>query len=374
MNKKEITELKKMFAINNVNLTRISTCYVTHEKEKLFPRTNAFLSLPEEEMFKYLDIFRKCLSGTIGKNLFNIACDSKDSGHGDIERLRKSRLSNDDMTDAMFDAIIESYNHVENYLIVMIHGAYDVPGKGLDGQLMDDASDYVYEYIMTCICPVKLSDAALSVDYKSEAVKDRERDWVVGAPINGILYPAFNDRNEDVNNALFFAKKPDEKQELFLETLLGSEYPLTQKESKNWFAATVNAMANENCAFEVAKQINEELVGYAAELQEGEPAVIDKQNLEKIIKKCGFEDDKVRFFNEFYDETVGCGKAVSISNITDTKSMTVECDNCKVKIDSEYADSLTTQMVDGRLCLVIPLNNNNVEVNGIPVKTGKLSD
>ncbi len=32
----------------------------------------AFLSLPEEEMFKYFDIFKKTLSGTIGKNLINL--------------------------------------------------------------------------------------------------------------------------------------------------------------------------------------------------------------------------------------------------------------------------------------------------------------
>ena len=32
----------------------------------------AFLSLPEEEIYKYLDIFRKSLSGTLGKNLLNM--------------------------------------------------------------------------------------------------------------------------------------------------------------------------------------------------------------------------------------------------------------------------------------------------------------
>ena len=31
-----------------------------------------FLSLPEEEAFKYFDIFKKTLSGTVGKNILNM--------------------------------------------------------------------------------------------------------------------------------------------------------------------------------------------------------------------------------------------------------------------------------------------------------------
>ena len=52
--------------------TRICGCYVNSEKEKQLEMKEAFLSLSDEEMFKYFDIFRKTLSGTIGKNLLNM--------------------------------------------------------------------------------------------------------------------------------------------------------------------------------------------------------------------------------------------------------------------------------------------------------------
>ena len=32
----------------------------------------AFLSLPEEETFKYFNLFKQTLSGTLGKNLLNL--------------------------------------------------------------------------------------------------------------------------------------------------------------------------------------------------------------------------------------------------------------------------------------------------------------
>ena len=74
MNKKEVTEIKKQFTPSNCAITRICGCYVDGEKEKKTEMKDAFLSLPEEEMFKYFDIFRKSLSGTIGKNLLNMEC------------------------------------------------------------------------------------------------------------------------------------------------------------------------------------------------------------------------------------------------------------------------------------------------------------
>lgn len=63
MNKKEIAEIKKQFTPVNCTITRICGCYVDAEKNKKTKIKEAFLSLPEEEMFKYFDFSRKpCLA------------------------------------------------------------------------------------------------------------------------------------------------------------------------------------------------------------------------------------------------------------------------------------------------------------------------
>lgn len=72
MNKKEILEIRKQFSPQNCAITRICGCYVDGDKEKKLEFKEAFLSLPEEEEFKYFDIFKKTLSGTVGKNLLNM--------------------------------------------------------------------------------------------------------------------------------------------------------------------------------------------------------------------------------------------------------------------------------------------------------------
>ena len=58
--------------------------------------------------------------------------------------------------------MISSYDFGENYLILLIHAAYDIPGKTNDGLDMDDASTDVYQYVLCSICPVKLTKDALS--------------------------------------------------------------------------------------------------------------------------------------------------------------------------------------------------------------------
>ena len=72
MNKKEILEIRKQFTPATCAITRICGCYVDHEKTKKMESKDAFLSLPEEEAFKYFDIFKKTLPGTVGKNMLNL--------------------------------------------------------------------------------------------------------------------------------------------------------------------------------------------------------------------------------------------------------------------------------------------------------------
>ena len=183
MNKKEVSEIKKQFTPANCAITRICGCYVNGEKEKKSTFKEAFLSLPEEEMFKYFDILRKTLSGSIGKNLMNMEFPLDTEMEGGTQefllRLRNSRLTDDVLLDAFYDRIIESYDYAEHYLILLIHAAYDVPGKSSDNAEMFDASDEVYDYILCSICPVNLSKPGLSYDTEQNNFHDRIRDWIV---------------------------------------------------------------------------------------------------------------------------------------------------------------------------------------------------
>ena len=112
MNKKEISEIKKQFTQSKCAITRICGCYVDGEKNKKTELKEAFLSLPEEEMFKYFNIFRKTLSGTIGKNLLNMEFPLETEEPGGTQhflmRLKASALKEDYILEEFYDKVIEN--------------------------------------------------------------------------------------------------------------------------------------------------------------------------------------------------------------------------------------------------------------------------
>ena len=55
-----------------------------------------------------------------------------------------------------------------------------------------DESEEVYKYMLCAICPVTLSKPGLGYLEKEQRIGARIRDWVVGAPETGFLFPAFN--------------------------------------------------------------------------------------------------------------------------------------------------------------------------------------
>ena len=118
MNKKEIAEIKRQLTPDRCAVTRICGCYIDGEKNRKAQFKEAFLSLPEEEAFKYFDIFRKTLSGSIGKNLLNMEfpLDSEFTGGTQefLRLLRDSRLEDDALLGQFYDKVVESYDCGEN--------------------------------------------------------------------------------------------------------------------------------------------------------------------------------------------------------------------------------------------------------------------
>lgn len=96
---------------------------------------------------------------------------------------------------------------IENYYIILIHAAYDIPGKASDGDEMFDSSEYVYEHLLCSICPVKLSKAGLCYNEETNSIMDRIRDWIVEVPQKGFLFPLLLSRNSDIHSLLYYSKK-----------------------------------------------------------------------------------------------------------------------------------------------------------------------
>lgn len=372
MTKQEIAEIKKLLTQKNCSITRICGCYVDGEKNKKTEFKQAFLALPEEEMFKYFEILRKTLSGTLGKNLMTLEFPLKSEEEGGAQefllRLRDSKLKDDALLEEYYDKIIANYEYVGNYLILVIHDVYDVPGRTSDGIDMEDASDEIYEYLLTCICPVELSKPGLSYNAEENAFQNRIRDWVVALPETGYLFPAFTDRSSDIHSVLYYSKDPEELKDGFVSELLGCPLPLSAADQKETFQTLIEETLGEDCGIEVVKNIHDKLTEMAEEhKEEPEPLVLAKNEVKTILADSGVSNEKLEAFDQYYDTTAGETTSLLASNVMNTKTFEVKTPDVVIKVNPERTDLIETRNINGRECLVIELGGN-VMVNGITVR------
>lgn len=372
MNKKEVAEIKKRFTKTKCSFTRLCGCYVDAEKQKRLTLKEAFLSLPEEEMFKYIDIFRKTLSGSIGKTMLNMEFPMEQETKEDgtqrfLMKLLESKLTDDDLLNEFYDKIISVYNYPENYFIILTHDAYDIPKITSDGVENFDASEYVYDYILCCICPVKLTKPGLCYNAETNHIQDRIRDWVVEAPQSGFLFPAFNDRNMDIHNLLYYSKKSDELDAVITEEVLGCQLPLPAKSQKETFNNILEESLGLDCDYEVVKTIHENLNQMLAETsEEPEPLALAKEDMSHLLMKSGVEEKEIETFEARFDETVGEDQCLMAANISSPKKFEVATPDVKVTVNPQRTDLVETKIIDGVPYLMIEINDL-VEVNGIQV-------
>lgn len=372
MNKTEVTEIKKIFKKDDNGITRICGCYVDGEKNKRVELKEAFYSLPEEEMFKYVDIFRKTMSGTLGKNLMNMEFPMEEETNDDgkqkfMMKLVDSGLQDDALLDEFYDMVIKTYEYTGNYLIVLIHTAYDIPSITADGIENEDASDYVYNFILCSICPVKLSKAGLCYNPENNSIEDCDRDWIVQAPANGFLFPAFNDRNTDIHSLLYYAKNADEVDIDFSYNLLGCTFPIPAKEQKETFHSLVEESLGTTCDYEMVKNLHENLNEMIEENRENpEPLELDKEDVKKILSSCGVSEEKIDVFEEKFTENIGEDQKLVADNIANLRKFEVRTPNVTIQVNPDRTDLVNTQIIDGVPCIVIECSDE-VEVNGIRV-------
>ena len=374
MNKKEISEIKKLFANENSVISTICGCYVDGDKNKKSMMREAFLSLPQDEMHKYMAIFRKCMTGTLGRNILNMefadAATEVTVSQQKLMDLRDSELKDDAVLETFYDEIIANYNTADNYLILLVYGVYDVPGRTSDGIEMEDASDEIYRHILCCICPVKLSKPGLSYNSEQNGFHERIRDWVVDMPAMGFLYPAFNERSADVNSILYYSSKAEELKFDFVETVLGCTLPMTAGGQKETFQAIIQDTLGDECEFEVVKEIHEQLTELIEEKKDDEtPLELDRKEVVNLLAASGVDTRKIEELENNFEEVAGASMTQPLlaSNVASTRKFEIKTPDVVVQVKPDRTDLVETRMIDNVPYLLITLSDS-VQVNGIDVR------
>lgn len=370
MRNTEILELKKRIKFSSDATFRMEVCYIIGSEKKIQSRMNTYLTnLDESDQHKYLEILKKGLSGVLNRNLLNLSFEKGKNGD-DAQKfllsLRDSALDSPEILDTYYQKIMDSYSTVGNYLVITVYDAYDVMREGNDG-FSQGESEEVYRYIYSCICPVNLAKAALSYHEEENTISARIRDWVVEMPDVGFLYPAFNDRSTDVNNLLYYCKDPVLVRPEIISDCLGCVEELTSVVEKEMFHHVLENVINEvpeYDTFQVVKDVQDSLNEMLENKVFSDEPTIDKKAARELLKNSGIKEEHLGIVEKEFDKEIGENGFLHADRIREKGRIEVKGDNVKVSVKQEASELVEIRVIDGRKCLVIPMDSD-MEVNGI---------
>lgn len=315
MRKKDILELKKRFKKDHCTFTKMCGCYVNGEKNILLKFRETFLNLEEDDYFKYLEIAKKVLSGTIENNIFelNFELNEEHVNEKQLEfmKLKNSQLKDDLLLDDFYNSIINNYDYEGNFLILIFHDAYDIITKTKDNAKLDE-SEEVYEYILCAICPVELSKAGLRYFEEENSIKSRTRDWVVEAPSNGFVFPAFINRTTDVNSIMYYTKNAKDTHPELMENVLGCPSKQTNTEKKETFndilrdALGPDEKKSDHFFMEIQESLNNKIEEHNIIHEDSEtPIFLTDEVIQDILNESGVPDEITTKIEKSYAESFG---------------------------------------------------------------------
>lgn len=399
---KDILELKRRFKKESCTITKMCGCYVNSNKEKVVELNETFLNLDDEEFYKYLDIAKKALSGTIGNNLLDLSFDAAEEESGEKQQyllgLRESALKNPDLLEHLFDLIIENYDYVGNYLILIFHDAYDVITKTNDDLKLDE-SEEVFQYLLCAICPVNLSKPGLGYREDENRIGARIQDWVVGVPDVGFMFPSFIDRSSDIHTLTYYVKDAKDSHPDFIEAL-GCGAKRTATEEKETFHSMVKrAIApiienTDDVLLQIQENLNDMVEENEAAMEdlviiEPEELTLTTEIIKEVLTKNEIPDETVMQIQDHFTEEFQDALPI-VKHLVDEKAieknqkekkeirLMEEVANLKrelepknysdvfLRMKPEKAEKIKTETIDGQKYLMIPMEDEDeINLNGV---------
>lgn len=370
---KEIGEIRRHLRRERSNITAIYGCYVNENKEIISEFRQSTGIMPENESDKYFALLRRTLSGTLGKNLIDIAFKTSqvaDSAeHKLLMDLRSSKLQNEDLRRTFYQKIIDTVVLEGNYLILMACDSYDVPFKSKDDSFQKDQSEEVYTYILCTICPVKQTKANLHYVAEEKLFHDGAMNQMVSAPALGFLFPAFDNRSTNIYNALYYTHDVKASQDAFVDAIFHTPAPKPAAEQKKSFEALLTTALGEDCSMDVVQTVHDELcqrIEMHKESKVPEPLMISKEEVKDVLVSCGVSEEHIAKFSVEYDETFGFETELHPRNIIDNKHFEVKTPDVLIKVDPARSDLIETRIIGGVKYILI-CADENVEVNGVNI-------
>ena len=374
MNKKEIAEIKKNFSddCNFFTINRVVTAFVDAEKNIKCKTNQLYNIMPQDESELILANLKKTLSGRIGANLLEYPFPKNAILEGGQQQflwgVLKSKLADEEIVDNFLNTIVEKVEYVSTYSIFTAHCTYSVLKKTKMDEIDEDSDSSDYNFIITAICPVNLRIDGLIYNEEENAIAKKEgSDRIVEMPTDGFLFPLFKDRAPDVNGVLYYCKNAKKPNTSMIEEFLGCEFTMTGQNEKEVFHSILGKVVADELDYDMITKVNDKIQNFIDQTaHETEIATIDSQKMNSILWEAGVSQEKLVNLDKVFEQATE-NKPLTAVNLVEKKTV-VAVPSITVNIGKGGADKVKTQMIGGRNCLVIALDDPEISINGLEMR------
>ncbi|WP_304684424.1 DUF4317 family protein [Ileibacterium valens] len=374
MNNEELKEIRRQYKKKNknFNIYRVAYSYVIPAiPETQIPsfEIKDWEDFREAEQEIFLSIFKKALSGKIGKNLMEYEFEREAGQENGYQKklytLNKSLLKDEELVTKLRDEIIANDGFNQKHLITIASCEYLVPVLDKNGEVIPDSAPMPFQFLLGCINEVDLTDIGLfyNPDTANMEKKIDEDMHVLPKVLDGFMFPVFADRGADISRLLYFTAKPKEPNDGLIEVLCGREAELPYDREQQNFAGLISDLAQDELSLQLIQNLQENVREMISENPDSEAFSLSKNEMENLLSNSGISEQKMDRFSAVYDNQVGEEELKAV-NMIDTSKLAVKMNGITVNVKGDVSDKVKTQVVDGKRYLMIEVDEGLI-VNGI---------
>ncbi|MDE6035613.1 MAG: DUF4317 domain-containing protein [Ruminococcus sp.] len=373
MNKKETAEIKKNFSDKSgfFVMERVLTAFIDNEQNVRYNNVSSCLTMEQAEHDIYTETLKKVLNTNVGKVLveYEFPNDAYEEGKPQdiLYKLLKSELRDEQVCENYINHVAENLVYSGNYVLITAYCCYTVRRKDKNDEF-NETKDEFFKYLITAVCPVTTGEDGFVFDsFNNELIKKINTELIISkSASDGFLYPVFSNRSTDINHVMYYAKKSSNPNISMIENVLGCTFIMSADNEKANFQTILKNAVGDDLDYMVIQSVNDKIKEVIEDNKDDtDKTVIDDTKLKEILTDVGIPEEHLQNLQPVYQQV--CGDAhLTASNLVENKTV-LKTAGITVNIKPEATDKIRTQVIDGRKCLIIDIDDPTIEINGLPV-------
>ncbi len=391
MNKQDLAAIKKELKIENTMLKvkEIYSIYLKKDNETIIhSELEYFESFDSEKQELYLNNFKKILTGALDTKIFELNFiplhDQQPGEYNAPNVLYKAVKAEKDSfateADKVIKKITENYKYETDVIVTFIRAEYFKGANKRRSREAEEAVDdnvYAFEFMMCSVNKIDSPKKSLQFDFVERRFKVNsalESNINLTAPVEGFMFPCFNNNSADINKIMYYTSKPKEINTNFVQNILNCEIKKTAEEEKEEFGQILKNMIGDTIAPVTMQNIYEKLSEKLENEEESEVPTVSFQDVKNVLTESGVEN--IEKLEDAYKEVIGDGKYdFKVQNIVpdmSTKSVKISNGSMSLSISpSELKNFRKVKDSHGNPCLLIELTDD-VIIDGFELKTEEI--